>query len=271
MTAISYKSISRHLQKLEEKSIYLLREARSRFEKTAILFSGGKDSMVSLYLCQKAFFGQIPFPALYIHHGTDFPETYEFVAKITKDLGLTLMKAEAERKSDEITHTLEGLNKVEALKRVMVQEAFDALIVSIRKDESQVRGREEYFSPRDQDFKWHPSSRPQNISHWRVHPLLDWTEIDVWQYIKAKEIPVNPLYFAKDGKRFRSIGYPEATRAFRSGAKNIDEIIEELKETKIPERTGRAQDKERVMERLRRLGYMSLPFVVLEIVSLIIP
>lgn len=257
-----------YLQDLEQKSIYILREAKAKFKKMAMLWSMGKDSTTCLYLCRKAFFGKIPFSTIHIDNGFDFPETYLFRDKIIKEWGVKLLIAKAENKKDSISRTTEGLNKAEALKRIMNKHRIDALIVSIRRDEHGIRAKERYFSPRDKNFRWKYKSQPIEIwdhvsdfkdsSHVRIHPLLHWTELDVWQYIKEKNIPVNSLYFSKNGKRYRSIGYPECTVPVKSNAKNIDEIIEELKITQIPERTGRAQDKEKeyVMQRLRALGYM---------------
>ncbi len=257
-----------YLKNLEEESIYILREAKARFKKLAILWSMGKDSTNMLYLCKKAFFGRIPFPAIHIDNGRDFPETYEFRNRISEEWQVRALIAKAENKKDAISQTTEGLNKAEALKKLMARYKFDALIVSIRRDEHGIRAKERHFSPRDKDFRWDYLNQPPEVwnyfseykgaSHVRIHPLLEWAELDVWQYIKEKNIPVNSLYFAKDGKRYRSIGYPECTIPVESNAKNVDEIIKELKTTRVSERAGRAQDKEKeyVMQRLRALGYM---------------
>ncbi len=257
-----------YLQNLEGKSVFILREVRARFDKVALLWSMGKDSTTMLYLCKRAFFGAIPFPAIYIDNGRDFPETYKFRDKILKEWGVNLLTAKAENKKDAISKTAEGLNKAEALKKLMDKHKFNALIVSIRRDEHGIRAKERYFSPRDKDFCWDYLNQPPELwnyfselkdaSHIRAHPLLHWTELNIWEYIKEKNIPFNPLYLAKNGKRYRSIGYPECTVPVKSDAKTIDEIIKELKTTQVPERTGRAQDKEKeyVMQRLRALGYM---------------
>ena len=257
-----------HLKKLEERSIYILREAKAKFKKVAVLWSMGKDSTTMLYLCKRAFFDKVPFPAIHIDNGRDFPETYDFRKKIVKDWEVDLLVARAEDKKDIISGTAEGLNKAQALKKVMAEKEFDALIVSIRRDEHGVRAKERYFSPRDKDFRWNFENQPPKIfnyisefddaSHVRIHPLLGWTELDIWKYTKERGIPVNKLYFSKDGKRYRSIGYPESTVPVESKAKTVDEIIEELKTTQIAERSGRAQDKEKeyIMQRLRELGYM---------------
>ena len=257
-----------YLQQLEQKSIYILREVRARFKKPAMLWSMGKDSTCMLYLCKRAFLGKIPFPAIHIDNGQDFPETYAFRDKIVKEWEVNLLIAKAERYKDHISGTAEGLNKAEALKKLMAEKKFDALIVSIRRDEHGIRAKERYWSPRDKDFRWDFQNQPPEIfnyisefkdaSHVRVHPLLGWTELNVWQYTKERNIPFNPLYLAKNGKRYRSLGYPEATVPIESNVKTIDEIIEELKTTQVAERSGRSLDKEKeyVMQRLRELGYM---------------
>jgi len=257
-----------HLQQLEQKSVYILRETRAKFKKPAVLWSMGKDSTAVLYLCKRAFFGRVPFPVVNLDSGHDFEESYSFREKIKKEWNLNLIVEKVEHKADEISGTTEGLNKAEALKRVLNKEGFDALIVSIRRDEHGIRAKERYWSPRDKDFKWDFKNQPPEIlnyisdfkdaSHVRVHPILDWAELDVWQYIKEKEIPVNPLYFAKNGKRYRSLGFKEVTKPVPSEADTIDKIIKEVKESQKEERSGREFDKEKeyTMQRLRELGYM---------------
>lgn len=257
-----------YLQQLEQKSIYILREAKAKFKNIAVLWSMGKDSTTMLNLCRRAFFGKIPFSAINIDSGHDFQESYDFRDKLVKEWNIDLLITEAKHETDIISGTAEGLNKAEALKKLLNEKKFDALIVSVRRDEHAVRAKERIFSPRDKNFKWNFKNQPpeifnyisefKNASHVRIHPLLSWREIDVWQYIKEKNIPVNSLYFAKNGKRYRSIGYKETTVPVESNAKTIDEIIEELKITQVSERTGRAQDKEKeyVMQRLREMGYM---------------
>lgn len=256
------------LQDLEERSIYILREAKVKFKNLAVLWSMGKDSTTMLYLCKKAFLGKIPFPAIHLDSGHDFPETYQFRDKIVKEWGINLIIAPVKHEADVISGTTEGLNKAEALRKLMAKEKFDALIVSIRRDEHGIRSKERYFSPRDKDWRWDFKNQPpeifnyisdfKNANHVRVHPLLHWTELDVWMYIKEKKIPFNPLYLAKDGKRYRSLGYKEVTHPIKSNADTIHKIIEELKTSEVGERSGRELDKEKeyVMQRLRELGYM---------------
>ena len=156
-----------------------------------------------------------------------------------------------------------------ALKKVMNDYGFDALIVSIRRDEHGIRSKERVMSPRDENFKWNYKNQPAELwndysskldkkGHMRIHPLLDFNEIDIWNYIKKEHVPVNPLYFSRNGYRYRSLGCTNCTVPVKSNAKTVDEIIKELENTKIEERSGRQQDKEkeRTMERLRAFGYM---------------
>ncbi len=217
----------------------------------------------------------MPFPVVHIDTGYKFPEIYEFRDRIAKEWGLNLIIAKNE---DAIAKGMSPEKgklacctqlKTEALKRLIKKEGFDALILAIRRDEHGIRAKERYFSPRDKEFRWHYKDQPaemwdlyvkpsEDFSHMRVHPILDWTELDVWEYVKREKLPVNPLYFAKDGMRYRSLGCMPCTVPIPSNASTIDEIIDELKTTDIPERSGRAQDKERayMMQKLRSLGYM---------------
>jgi len=257
-----------HLKQLEEKSIYILRETKAKFKNPAMLWSMGKDSTCMLYLCKRAFFGKLPFPAINLDSGHDFPETYDFREKLTKEWGINLIIGKVKHEADQISGTTEGLNKAECLKKLIDEKKFDALVVSIRRDEHGIRAKERYFSPRDKEFKWNFENQPPEVfnyisefedaSHVRIHPLLHWTELDVWMYTREKGYPVHPLYFAKNGKRYRSLGFKEVTKPVDSNASNLDEIVEELKTTQVAERSGRDLDKEKeyVMQRLRELGYM---------------
>jgi sulfate adenylyltransferase subunit 2 len=257
-----------HLQRLEQQSIFVLREARVKFKNLAMLWSMGKDSTTMLCLARRAFFGRVPFPCIYIDNGADFPETYAFRDQVASEWDVDVITAQAEPTVDEISGTAEGLNKAEALRRVLEERGFDGLIVSIRRDEHGVRAKERVFSPRDLAFRWRHKEQPAEIfrassdfteaSHVRIHPLLHWTELDVWEYTRAQSIPVNPLYFARNGQRYRSLGYPETTVPVDSSASTLDEIIDELRTTAVSERSGRSQDKEAqyAMQRLREMGYM---------------
>jgi len=278
-----------YLKGLVNKSIFILREVKSRFKNPVILYSTGKDSTATLYLLKKAFNGKVPFPILHLDTSFKFKEIYKFRDRLVKELNLNLIISKNEEalkqgRSPKKFSSFECCNalKTIALKNVIKKYNFDAVIVSIRNDEHGVRGKERYFSPRDKEFRWKTSRIKQSgdsgleslqdaefsgwnlystdfgedTDHVRIHPLLHWNETDVWQYIKQEKLPINPLYLAVDGKRYRSLGCKCCTTPVKSNAKNVDEIIEELKKTKISERSGREQDKEEIIEQLRALGYM---------------
>jgi len=258
-----------HHQELTEKSIFILREAKARFKNLAMLWSGGKDSTAMISLCREAFFNTVPFPVIHIDNGIDFQEIYEFLKRVSQEWNLKLLVAKSIIKKDKISGiSCCGANKTEALKKLMKKEGFDGLIVSIRSDEHGIRAKERIFSPRDKKWQWNYKNQPLEVweyasrdpksNHYRIHPLLHWREIDTWRYIYENNIPVNPLYFSRNGRRFRSLGCTKCTISIPSKASNIEEILKELGDNKISERAGRSQDKEAqaVMERLRALGYM---------------
>jgi len=263
------------LRELENKSIYIIREAYAEFKNPAMLWSTGKDSTVNLALCRKAFYGKIPFPVIHIDTGYKFPQMYAFRDKIAKEWGFDLRIAQNKEALSNGMGPDKGkfecctILKTKALMSFIEQYGFDALYLAIRRDEHGIRAKERVFSPRDEDFKWDYKNQPlemwdqyQKISeartHMRIHPILHWTELDVWEYVKQENLPVNPMYYAKDGKRYRSLGCEPCTFTIDSNASDIDEIIEELRTTKVAERAGRAQDKEKAftMQKLRALGYM---------------
>ncbi len=261
--------IPQDLKILEEKSIYLLREAKLRFNNVAALWSMGKDSTTMLALARKAFLGKVPFPVIHIDNSIDFPETYRFRDELAKKWKLDLIVGESEINPDLVGSACCGKNKPETLKKLMATYGFDALVVSIRRDEHGIRAKERYMSPRDKNFRWNYKNQPAELwddysskldvrGHIRVHPLLDWNEIDVWNYIKQEKIPVNPLYFSRNGYRYRSLGCTHCTIPLKSDARGVNDIIRELETTKDEERSGRSMDKEReyVMSKLRALGYM---------------
>jgi len=267
--------MDKYILDLEKKSISIIREARAQFKKLAVLWSTGKDSTTSLWLCKKAFYGKIPFPVIHIDTGYKFPQIYEFRDKIVEEWHLNLIIAQNEKALKKEMSPKKGrldcctLLKTEALKDLLRKEKFDALILSIRRDEHGIRAKERYYSPRDEEFKWNYADQPaelwdlyvkpsEDFSHMRVHPILHWTEVDVWHYVKQEKLPTNPLYFAKNGKRYRSLGCMPCTVPIPSEASTIDDIVQELKTTTTPERAGRSQDKEKayMMQKLRALGYM---------------
>ncbi len=261
--------IAQDLKTLEERSIYIIREAKLKFKNIAALWSMGKDSTTMLALTRKAFLGKIPFPIIYIDNSIDFPETYAFRDQLSKKWGFKVITAKSKIKPDSVGSACCGQNKPEALKEVMQEYGFDALIVSIRRDEHGIRAKERYMSPRDKRFRWNYKNQPAELwddysskldakGHVRVHPLLDFNEIDIWRYVKQERIPVNPLYFSRNGFRYRSLGCLHCTVPLKSDAKNVDDIIKELEVTKQEEREGRSMDKEKeyVMARLRSLGYL---------------
>ncbi|MBR9679034.1 MAG: sulfate adenylyltransferase subunit 2 [Nanoarchaeota archaeon] len=265
-----------HLDELENKSIYIIREAYHRFKDLSVLWSIGKDSSTMLWLCMKAFFGKIPFPVMHIDTTYKFEEMYDFREHWAKKWNLNLLieknqealdKGIGYENNDAFTacHELKTI----ALQKAILKHGFKAIMVGIRRDEHGIRAKERYFSPRSIDFKWDYKNQPAEIweqfkkeavkgEHFRIHPILHWTELDVWEYIKREGIPINKLYFAKNGKRYRSLGCKPITNPIDSNADDIDKIIEELKTTKTAERSGRAQDKEQAytMQKLRSLGYM---------------
>ncbi len=263
-----------HLDQLESKSIYIIREAKAKFNKLAMLWSIGKDSTTSLHLVKKAFFGRVPFPVIYIDTGKHFQEMYDFRDKLVKKWNLDLIisrNREADRLGVGPKDKLKccNLRKTIALKQTIKKYGFEALFLGIRRDEHGVRAKERVFSGRDRDFRWDYKNQAPELweqykgqreseQHLRVHPILHWTEIDIWKYIEREKLPINPLYFTKGGKRYRSLGCAPCTAPIKSTAKNIDEIIKEIEESKTAERAGRAQDKEaaNAMQHLRSLGYM---------------
>ena len=264
-----------HLEMLENESIYIFREAFNKFDRLAMLWSIGKDSNVMLWLARKAFVGHVPFPVIHVDTTYKIPEMIEFRERVTKEWKLDLLVHTNEKAiSEGMNHTLGKVNcctalKTEPLKDVVQKHGFTGVIAGIRRDEEGTRAKERVFSPRGQDAGWDVKDQPPEFwdqyktdfapgTHIRIHPLLRWTEVDVWRYILRESIPTVGLYFAKDGKRYRSLGCAPCTGTIDSDASTIEEIIEELENTNISERSGRAQDKEAedAFERLRVDGYM---------------
>ncbi|TMK52454.1 MAG: sulfate adenylyltransferase subunit 2 [Alphaproteobacteria bacterium] len=262
-----------HLDALEAQSIYILREAFARLKKLALLWSLGKDSNVMIWLARKAFFGRVPFPALHVDTGKKFPEMYAFRHRYGKEWELDL-RVEPCPPIETIDPTLppaarSAARKTEGLKLALAKFGFDGLIAGIRRDEEATRAKERVFSPRGTEGGWDVRDQPPEFwdqfnaspppgAHLRIHPILHWTEADIWAYTKRENIPIIPLYLAKDGKRYRSLGDADITFPVASGAANIEEILAELEATKVPERSGRALDHETedAFERLRVAGYL---------------
>lgn len=291
-----------HIEKLESKSIHILREAYSEFNNLCMLWSIGKDSTVLLWLARKAFFGHVPFPLVHIDTHYKIPEMIEYRDNFAKDWKVDMIYGEntealsskmtfkdgnASRlqccknlKTDALVNTLNGswpryrLNHDNGNYEVdKNKEPFTGVIVGARADEEGSRSKERYFSPRDRNSDWEIEEQPPEFwnqyktdfaqgTHVRIHPLLDWTELDIWEYIKKENIPTVSLYYDQgEGKRYRSLGCWPCTTPVNSTSQNVDEIIEELKTGKfsnIAERSGREQDKEDGggLEGLRRDGYM---------------
>lgn len=290
------------LDTLEAQSIYILREAYREFKQLVMLWSIGKDSTVLLWLARKAFFGHVPVPLLHIDTSYKIPEMIEYRDRIARDWKLNLTfgrNSEALEQNESFPHgTVSRLDccrklKSEALKHTLSGdwprwvmnhhtgqyvkttdgEPYTGVIVGVRSDEEGSRSKERYFSPRDQHNDWDVGDQPPELwnqfktdfapgTHVRIHPLLDWTELNIWEYIERENIPIIDLYFDQgNGKRYRSLGCAPCTGPVESTATNVSEIIEELRSGKfanIAERSGRAQDKEdgQGLETLRRDGYM---------------
>jgi sulfate adenylyltransferase subunit 2 len=291
-----------HLEELENLSVHILREAYANFKNLCMLWSIGKDSTVLLWLARKAFLGHVPFPLVHIDTSFKIPEMIQYRDRLTKEWHLDMVYGEnrealdakktfpdsnADRltcckllKTEALKHTLSGqwpryrfnhaLGKYEVDANT---DPFTGVIVGLRADEEGSRSKERYFSPRDRQSEWDIADQPPEFwnqfktdfapgTHVRIHPLLDWTELNVWEYIDRENIPTVSLYYNQgDGKRYRSLGCYTCTFPIESNARNPKEIIEELRSGKlrnIAERSGRAQDAEDGggLETLRREGYM---------------
>ena len=293
-----------HLKELEAESIYVLREVMAQFERPVLLFSSGKDSIIVTHLARKAFWpAKIPFPLLHVDTGHNFPETIEFRDKLVKQTGARLIVASVQESIDKgrsieekganssrnIIQTVTLLDAIEEFK-------FDAAIGGARRDEEKARAKERFFSHRDEFGQWNPKNqRPElwNLfngrkstgEHFRIFPISNWTELDVWQYILQEKIEIPEIYFTheracveregmllaksdhislKKGEtykscqiRFRTIGDMTCTGAVLSPAKSLEEIIREVASTRVTERSTRADDKrsEAAMEDRKKEGY----------------
>ncbi|MEN9359940.1 MAG: hypothetical protein RL095_1475 [Verrucomicrobiota bacterium] len=293
-----------NLRLLEAEAIAIIREVAAQFENPSLLFSGGKDSIVVAHLARKAFFpGKIPFPLMHVDTGHNFQETLDYRDAFVKDLGARLIVKYVQDSIDQgrcaeesgpnpsrnALQTVTLLDAIEELK-------FDACIGGARRDEEKARAKERVFSHRDAFGQWDPKNqRPElwNIyngrknlgEHFRVFPISNWTELDVWQYIKLEKLELPSIYFShkrtvvnRDGTllaqcpfitlkrnekweerivRFRTVGDASCTGAVESTATNIDDIITEISASRITERGGRADDRrtEAAMEERKKQGY----------------
>ncbi|MDR0814316.1 MAG: sulfate adenylyltransferase subunit CysD [Bacteroidales bacterium] len=293
-----------HLKELEAESIYVLREVAAQFERPALLFSGGKDSIVVTHLAYKAFYPlRIPFPLVHIDTGHNFVETIEYRDALVEKLGATLIVGSVQESIDtgrvkEETGYYASRNKLQTvtLLDTIEKHKFDACIGGARRDEEKARAKERFFSHRDEFGQWNPKNqRPElwNIfngkknmgEHFRVFPISNWTEMDVWQYIYQENIPMPSIYytherevFLRDGQwlaneacmtlkpdekvvtkqvRCRTIGDISCTGLTLSKANSLEDIIDEIAATRVTERGGRADDKrsETAMEDRKIAGY----------------
>ena len=262
-----------HLDRLEGESIYIFREAFARIRPCAILWSLGKDSNVMLHLARKAFFGHVPVPVLHVDTGKKFKEMYDFRDVYSKKWKLNLIIKTCPS-LESIDSTLppaarSAARKTAGLKEAIKEHNFCGLFAGIRRDEEATRAKERVFSPRGVQGEWDVRDQPPEFwdqyktdfaagVHIRIHPLLHWTEKDIWAYTLQEKLPVISLYFAREGKRYRSLGDEDITHPVSSLASTVEEIIEELESTKVAERAGRAMDHEAedAFERLRTDGYL---------------
>lgn len=293
-----------HLQELEAEAIYVIREVYAQFDNPAILFSGGKDSIVVAHLARKAFFpAKIPFPFVHIDTGHNFPETMAFRDQLIKDLGIQLVVGSVQESIDEGAVVEEtGMNasrnalQTTTLLDTIERNNFDACMGGARRDEEKARAKERFFSHRDDFGQWDPKNqRPElwNLfngkkrmgENFRVFPISNWTEMDVWQYILQENIAIPELYFAKERKviwrngswlpvseyitlkdtdqpqmkkvRFRTLGDITITGGQESDADTLEKIIQEVASSRQTERGNREDDKrsESAMEDRKRQGY----------------
>ena len=293
-----------HLKELEAEAIFVIREVVAQFERPALLFSGGKDSIILSHLAKKAFYpAKIPFPLIHIDTGHNFPETIEFRDQLVEKLGVQLMVGSVQESIDtgrvrEETGVNASRNALQtvSLLDTLEKHKIDAAMGGARRDEEKARAKERFFSHRDEFGQWDPKNqRPElwNLfngkkhmgEHFRVFPISNWTEMDVWQYIQLEDIELPSLYFSherdcivRDGVvlasseylqrrpgeevirkrvRFRTCGDMPITGAVESAAYSLDEIIAEVATSRTTERGSRADDKrgETAMEDRKKNGY----------------
>ncbi|GAN63854.1 sulfate adenylyltransferase [Acetobacter indonesiensis] len=268
-----FESTMDHLDQLEAQSVFILREAYRKLRPLAMLWSLGKDSNVMVWLAKKAFLGRVPFPVMHVDTGKKFPEMYNFRDEYTKrwDLDLLLGTCPPVEEMDPSLPPAarSAARKTAGLAAMIEKHKLQGVIAGIRRDEQGTRAKERVFSPRGASHKWDIRNQPPEFwdqyatpheegMHIRVHPLLAWREIDIWRYIEREGIPLVDLYFAKNGKRYRSLGDQDITNPVESNASTLAEVIAELETTRTSERSGRAMDHESedAFERLRVAGYL---------------
>src|SRR5215210_1253878 len=294
-----------YLDQLESESIHILREVAGQFERPALLFSGGKDSITLVHLALKAFRpGKFPFPLVHIDTGHNFPEALDFRDKLVNEIGekLIVRKVEDTIKEKNLTEQKGKFASRNALQTytlldIIDEFKFDALIGGARRDEEKARAKERIFSVRDEFGQWDPKlQRPElwNIYNGKIHkgenvrafPISNWTELDVWNYIRRNEIPLPSIYYAHEREvieyenqlvatsefirldpedvvvkkkvRYRTVGDMTCTAAVESTAASLDEVINEITSTRISERgETRIDDKvtEAAMEDRKKNGY----------------
>lgn len=293
-----------HLKQLESESIYILREVAAQFENPVILFSGGKDSILMTYLAVKAFYpARVPFPLLHIDTGHNFPETLTFRDDLVEKYNLRLEVASVQDAIDNKELVEEkGINasrnflQIHVLLKALEDGKYDAALGGGRRDEEKARAKERFFSHRDEFGQWDPKNQRAELwnlyngrkhygEHFRVFPISNWTELDVWQYLAAEKVPLPNLYFAHDRQvisrdgilladseylfkkgnekvftervRCRTIGDMTCTGVWKSDAATIEDIIEEIATTREGDRGARADDKrsETAMEDRKKQGY----------------
>lgn len=293
-----------HLRELESESIFVLREVAAQFDHPVMLFSGGKDSIVMFHLARKAFWpARVPFPLLHVDTGHNFPETIAFRDALMEKTGAKLIVGSVQKSIDEgkvveekgVNASRNGLQTATLLES-LEEGKYDAAMGGGRRDEEKARAKERFFSHRDEFGQWDPKNqRPElwNLfngkknfgEHFRVFPISNWTEMDIWQYILQENIDIPALYFShkrkvfeRDGTiladsdyiakkdsesveektvRFRTIGDMTCTGAVESEADTVEKIIEEVAATRTTERGGRSDDKrsEAAMEDRKKEGY----------------
>ena len=293
-----------HLEELESESIFILREVAAQFEKPTLLFSGGKDSIVCYHLARKAFFpANVPFPLMHVDTGHNFDELYDFRDKLINETGARLIIASVQESIEQGKVTEEkGLNasrnklQTTTLLDAIESNKFDCALGGARRDEEKARAKERFFSHRDDFGQWDPKNQRPELwnmfngkhhqgEHFRVFPLSNWTEMDVWQYILAKNIQIPSLYFAHQREvirrndtwlpvsehihlnetetpvhkkiRFRTLGDITITGGDESDADTLEKIVDEVAVARQTERGNRADDKrsETSMEDRKKQGY----------------